>query len=118
MSEQKHTQGICHRRLGRIGDGSAASAHEQICNSEGRAVVMLEHDGSLEANANVELILEAFNTAHYTGLTPRQLAEQRAELLEAARKVISFDWSENDDDACETINNLFELIKKIDRRAL
>lgn len=34
-----------------------------------------------ERNANAALIAEAFNVAHETGLTPRQLAEQRAELL-------------------------------------
>lgn len=33
------------------------------------------------------LIAEAFNVYHETGLTPRQLADQRAELLEALKMV-------------------------------
>lgn len=35
--------------------------------------------------ANAGLVAEAFNTLDEIGLTPRQLAEQRAELLEALR---------------------------------
>ena len=38
-----------------------------------------------EANAN--LIAEAFNVTNDTGFTPRQLAEQRAELLEACKLI-------------------------------
>lgn len=36
-----------------------------------------------EVKANARLIAEAGTVLHETGLTPRQLAEQRAELLEA-----------------------------------
>jgi len=36
-----------------------------------------------EAEANARLIAEAGTVHHETGLTPRQLVEQRAELLEA-----------------------------------
>ena len=41
-----------------------------------------------EAYANARLIAEAGTVATETGLTPRQLAEQRAELLEALRQVV------------------------------
>lgn len=40
-----------------------------------------------EEQANARLIAEAFNVAHETGLTPRQLADQRAELLSVAYAV-------------------------------
>jgi hypothetical protein len=36
-----------------------------------------------EANANAKLIAEAFNVTHETGRTPRQLADERAELIAA-----------------------------------
>lgn len=54
--------------------------------------------------ADAHLIAEAFNVHHETGLTPRQLAEQRAELLEAlepfaliAEYDIGADESDGDD---------------------
>lgn len=53
------TPGPWHRRIGRTGDGQPASQHEQICNEDGRAVVMLEHDGSGEVIANVCLMADA-----------------------------------------------------------
>lgn len=34
-----------------------------------------------EMNANAELIAEVFNVTHETGRTPRQLADERAELI-------------------------------------
>lgn len=46
-------------------------------------------DGARIAEANANLIAEAFNVATETGLTPRQLAEQRAELLEALIKLLA-----------------------------
>lgn len=46
--------------------------------------------------ANARLIAEAGTVAHETGLTPRQLAEQRAELLEVVKKFIA--WSEAEED--------------------
>jgi len=39
--------------------------------------------------ASASLIGEAFNVYHETGLTPRQLAEQRGELLKAAKRMIA-----------------------------
>lgn len=44
-----------------------------------------------DAEADAHFIADAYNTHHETGLTPRQLAEQRAgllEALEAARKYV------------------------------
>ena len=40
-------------------------------------------EGDPEAEANVELIAEAFNVTHETGRTPRQLADDRAALIAA-----------------------------------
>ena len=48
-----------------------------------------------EKESKAELIAEAFNVAHETGLTPRQLAEQRKELLEAATTLIACDFGAN-----------------------
>lgn len=42
-----------------------------------------------EADANAKLMAEAGTVHHETGLTPRQLAEQRTELLIALRAVVS-----------------------------
>lgn len=42
-----------------------------------------------EQRANAQLIAEAGTVLHETGLTPRQLAQQRAELLEALREISS-----------------------------
>ena len=41
-----------------------------------------------ERIANAQLIAEAGTVLHETGLTPRQLAEQRAELLEALTQLL------------------------------
>lgn len=45
------------------------------------------------AEANAALIAEAGTVANETGLTPRQLADQRAELLEALKEVVG-EWRE------------------------
>jgi hypothetical protein len=39
-----------------------------------------------ERDANAELIAEAFNVCHETGRTPRQLADERAELIVALKE--------------------------------
>jgi hypothetical protein len=49
------------------------------------SVINSIHDGEEEANAR--LIAEAGTVYHETGLTPRQLAEQRAELIDALESV-------------------------------
>ena len=46
-------------RIGSLGNGSARSAEEQLCNSKGVAVVILTHDGSVEAMDNVEFVSHA-----------------------------------------------------------
>ncbi len=60
--------------------------------------VTRDHGGNHEANAR--LIAESGTVHHETGLTPRQLAEQRAELLEALEKASAtigaiYQWVEN-----------------------
>lgn len=45
-----------------------------------------------EGQANATLIAEAFNVVNETGLTPKQLAEQNKELLEALKEVSSEYW--------------------------
>ncbi len=49
------------------------------------------HDGADggDAKSNAEFTAEAFNVADETGLTPRQLADQRAELLAAPEALLS-----------------------------
>jgi len=44
-------------------------------------------ENEAERDANAALIAEAGTVTTETGLTPRQLAEQRAELLEALREI-------------------------------
>lgn len=44
---------------------------------------------NIHIEAHADLIAEAFNVVNETGLTPRQLAEQNKELLEACKKAIS-----------------------------
>ena len=41
-----------------------------------------------ENNANAELIAEAFNTLYWTGLTPKELSEQRHNLFVALKEVL------------------------------
>lgn len=54
-------------------------------HSERQAII----DAIKKQEANAELIAEAFSVATETGLTPRQLAEQRAELLEALQELLT-----------------------------
>jgi hypothetical protein len=44
--------------------------------------------GKGEGEANARLIIDAFNVATETGLTPRQLAEQRANMLAALKELV------------------------------
>lgn len=50
-----------------------------------------------EEEANARLIAEAGTVHHETGLTPRQLAEQRRELLDALAELISIRDSDGDE---------------------
>jgi len=57
-----------------------------------RAIDVYAHaaDGSMAVGeANAGLVAEAFNVLHETGLTPRQLAEQRAELLALVNAIVA-----------------------------
>lgn len=65
-----------------------------------------EEEGQPEANAN--LIAEAFNVANETGLSPRQLAGQRAELLEALNNIFynAYDDNTSKDDLMVTIDQI------------
>lgn len=59
-----------------------------ICTENGYFIALVDFGAHQEDNAN--LIAEAGTVYHETGLTPRQLAEQRDELLEAL-KLCKFD---------------------------
>src|SRR5690606_14906425 len=48
----------------------------------------MEAEDYPEGWANAHLIAEAFNVHHETGLTPRQLAEQRAEMIAALERLL------------------------------
>jgi hypothetical protein len=52
------------------------------------AITPDRNERNAEDEANARLIAEAGTVATETGLTPRQLAEQRAELLEAAKDAL------------------------------
>lgn len=58
----QHTPTPWRRVIGFAGDGSAGSQSEQICNAENVGVVLLQHDGSDEGNANVERIVLCVNS--------------------------------------------------------
>lgn len=66
-------------------------------------------NGSPQRIANARLIAEAGTVATETGLTPRQLAEQRKELLEAAKDAVE---AIADGDAQSAINALSAAIAK------
>jgi hypothetical protein len=66
-----------------------------------------------ERIANAELIAEAFNVTHETGRTPRQLADERAELITAlngmldwARRVNTLNPGPEVVNACNALNRL------------
>ena len=61
------------------------SASGNLALGDRIASVWAESHRLEERDANAALIAEAFNVANETGLTPRQLADQRAELLVAAQ---------------------------------
>ena len=67
----KHTPGPWTRRVGWRGDGTAWSQQEQLCNAQGVAALVLQHDGSQE------------------GISNACLAEAAPDLLDALTKAIS-----------------------------
>lgn len=74
----------------------------------------------IEGNANAELIAEAFNVATETGLTPRQLAEQRKELLGVLRELFSsYRWMvECEFDEQRAADHRFEAAQESARAAI
>ena len=67
-----------------MGDMGAGGLYIQQCG--GGRVVICEMDATTEnRQSNADLIAEAGTVANETGLTPRQLADQRGELLAALR---------------------------------
>lgn len=70
---------------------------------------------SVDATANMELLVEAGNVANETGLSPRQLLEQRNELLKACKAIqlsigmIEHNWKWNYKDAMPKV---IEAIRK------
>jgi hypothetical protein len=82
--DAKHTPGSFHRRIGRRGTGTAASQHEQLCNDKGVGVVMLEHDGTEEGNANAQLLAAA---GDYWNATEEVMKVATMLMVENARQV-------------------------------
>lgn len=54
-------------------------------------------NGQNEQQANADLITEAFNVLHNTGLSPVQLVEQRDELVAVVKALIAYDESDHED---------------------
>ena len=69
--------------------GPATVEQPGYCSDEGRMVYGADskHIASWCKPDDAALIAEAFNVASETGLTPRQLAEQRERLLAALAKI-------------------------------
>ena len=70
---------------------SDAAGHNSILCAD-IAIPCGSHDLRSEAVANSELLLQAGNVYHETGLTPRQLAEQRDVLLESLKNLVGVIW--------------------------
>jgi len=82
MSEHKHTPGEWVMDSSRV--------HTSIETNEGNHIALVSY-GNVpmeEHRANARLIAEAGTVATETGLTPRQLADQRKELLEALEDLV------------------------------
>ncbi len=86
------------------------------------ATLKFGHQGYYDAKttqANADVIWEAFNVATETGLTPRQIAEQRMELLEACktlavdcRMALNGDWDKGDEGFEASLEMLESVIAK------
>ena len=68
-----------------------------------------EYETSGECEANANLIAEAGNVANETGLTPRELLEQRNELLEALKEMVRVAKNYEVGDYSTSIYNAYEL---------
>lgn len=86
---------------GTPGPWAVASRHPRRVTHKGKVIctAVLRNQGGCtslrftkeqqEAEANARLIAEAGTVLHETGLTPRELAEQRAELLQALEAIVA-----------------------------
>jgi len=115
----KHTKGKWSVKQPINLDGTPC--HETFINTEKQSICeMNRHNPQLKANA--KLIAEAGTVANETGFTPRQLADQKAELLEEieekylklqlfANKVI--DSAVRSDETRARLRNLIAKVKGI-----
>ena len=67
--------------------------------------------------SNAELICEAFNVSNETGKTPRQLADENKELLEALQEIKKGEGAYNMD-KYEHANNTIENMKSLATQAI
>lgn len=121
MTNAKPTQGPCKYD----GDGFDSVA-AQDCGTDGYTVMdddcfpICQIDDRIndgEAEANAEFITEAFNVLHETGLTPRQLQQQRNELLEALNwiaGVANINYQQDRKLRSDSARTLARIIKKAD----
>ena len=84
----KHTKGK-FKHIESVMDIWGLRVNEISIDSEWIAYVRGSGDGDNveEREANAELIAEAFNVTNESGLTPRQLLEQRNELLDLMKDI-------------------------------
>lgn len=54
------TEGPWHRRIGRIGNGTPRSQEEQVCADNGVAVLIAEHDGLPDGDANMAFVAHSW----------------------------------------------------------
>jgi len=87
-----------------------------LCNNEPLAHVKHIHE-DVEDKANAKLIAEAGTVTNECGLTPRQLLEQRNELLEALKE-ISKGEGRYDMDKLIHASNTIEDMKNIAKEAI
>ncbi len=72
--------------------GEVVSSGSERYRGRIASIQSCDHIGGIgreEAKANADFIADAFNVAHETGLTPRQLAEQRKDFLEALHDLLT-----------------------------
>lgn len=98
-SKQAFTRGPCIVKKGEIGDYLVVPVDKPdyvICRIANAITYIMDSDEA--ALPDAEFIAEAFTVAHETSLTPRQLAEQRDELVKAAKTLLMSnqvrDWDE------------------------
>ena len=98
----KHTQGEC-------------TIKDTVIYANGRKVCGMFYDLNpgdsaqkriIENKAYMELICEAFNVANETGKTPRQLADENKELLEACKTLMT------------SIDSGMDVIKSLDKATI